>query len=111
MHVELCVVHGCPHAALALTRLREALAVLGRSSTPVTTCVIASQEMAEARAFTGSPSFLVDGRDVLASSAPAAAAVACRLYRGEGTTEGLPTPQALADAIRRSSGEAAPQQG
>ena len=104
MQVELCVVQGCPHAALALTRLREALTSLGRSGTPVTTTVIASREMADARGFTGSPSFLVDGRDVLASSAPAA--VACRLYRGEDTTEGLPTSRALAEAIRRSTGEA-----
>lgn len=98
MQVELCVVQGCPHAAPALTRLREALTALGRSGTPVTTIVIGSQDMAEARGFTTSPSFLVDGRDVFASSAPAA--VACRLYRGEDTTEGHPTSRALAEAIR-----------
>jgi hypothetical protein len=109
MHVELCVVQGCPHAATALTRLREALTALGRSRTPVTTTVIVSQQMSEARGFTGSPSFLVDGRDVLASSGPAA--VACRIYRGEDATEGLPTLQALAEAIRRSTGEAVTRPG
>ena len=100
MDVELLVVPECPNELSALDLTRAALEELDVSAS-VTTTVIDSDEQAQARGFTGSPMFLVNGRDPFAE-AGAAVGVACRVYRTPAGLDGVPSFEDLREALRRA---------
>lgn len=101
MDVELLVVPDCPNEAIAYDLTRAVLADLGVVAS-VRTTVIGSDEHAQARGFTGSPMFLVNGRDPFAEPG-AAVAVACRVYRTPAGSAGVPAPEQLRDAFRNAA--------
>lgn len=98
MDVELLVVPECPNEAVADDLIRAALVELGVAAA-VRTTVIESEKQAQARGFTGSPTFLLDGRDPFAEPG-AAVAVACRVYRTPAGLAGVPAPEQLRKALR-----------
>lgn len=75
---------------------------VARVSAMVTTTVIDTDEQALARGFTGSPTFLINGRDPFAEPG-AAIAVACRSYRTPVGLAGVPPFAELREALRRAS--------
>ena len=98
MDVELLVVPQCPNEASAIDLTRAALRELDVSAA-VTTTVIESDEQARARGFTGSPSFLINGRDPFAEPG-AAVGMACRVYRTLAGVAGVPSLEELREALR-----------
>lgn len=100
MDVELLVVPNCPNEARAHDLTRTALADLGVPAS-VTTTVIESEEQAQARGFTGSPTFLVNGTDPFATPG-AAVGLACRMYRTPAGLAGVPALDDLRAALRAS---------
>lgn len=101
MEVELLVVPGCPYEASAYDLTVAALAEL-EALVSVSVTVIASDEHAQARGFTGSPTFLINGRDPFAD-AGAAVGLACRMYpTPSGLAAGLPGLAELHEELRRS---------
>jgi len=104
--VELLVVADCPNEALASVLLRAALDDVGLPGARFRTTVVATQEEAERRGFTGSPTILVDGRDPFAAPG-AVPALACRVYRTRtGGPAGIPPLGELRQALRRAAGPA-----
>lgn len=101
MDVELLVVPDCPNEAVAYDLTRAALTDLGVVAS-VSTTVIESAEHAQARGFTGSPMFLINGRDPFAEPG-AVVAVACRVYRTPAGPAGVPAPGQLREALRGAS--------
>ena len=101
MDVELLVVPDCPNEVSAYDLTRTALAELDLSAA-VTMTVIESDEQAQARAFTGSPTFLINGRDPFAEPG-AGVGVACRVYRTPGGLAGVPTLEELLEELRRAA--------
>lgn len=95
MKIEVLSVPGCPHRVAALEAVRRALAVVGASASVEEVC-IADEAAAVARCMPGSPTILVDGRDVEPTGR--GGAFACRLYAG-----GHPVPpvEALEQALLR----------
>lgn len=100
MRVELIFMRDCPNVDDARARLERAFAELGAPSQwqewdrddP------ASPQYASAY---GSPTILVDGKDV-ANALPSEAANCCRLYRdAEGRFQGVPSVEQIASALRR----------
>jgi hypothetical protein len=98
MMVELLVVAGCAHEALAQAVLRDAAEQAGLANVQVAVTVIETDEQARVRGFIGSPTFLVDGVDPFAV-AGAPTAVACRVYPAPNGLSGVPTVAALRDAL------------
>ena len=98
--MELLVVPDCPNQVLAHELTRAAVAELGAEAS-VTTTVIDTDAHAQARGFTGSPTFLINGRDPFAEPG-AAVAVACRMYRTRAGLAGVPTLTELREAMRRA---------
>ena len=89
---------GCPSWRTADERLREALTQAGHADTPVSLIQVESAAEAAAAGFAGSPTILVDGRDLF----PAAAVpdgLACRLYSTSAGMAGSPTIDELATAL------------
>lgn len=100
MDVELLVVPDCPNEVPAHDLIRTALDELGIRAS-VSTTVIDSEEQARARGFTGSPTFLIDGRDPFAHPG-AAVGLACRVYQTPYGLAGLPTLSELREELRRA---------
>jgi hypothetical protein len=88
MRIELVVVPDCPHEAAAAVLLSRALDDIGLGSQSFETIVIANPSRAEELHFLGSPTFMVEGRDLF-DEPGRSAAVACRIYPGGQPLPGL----------------------
>jgi hypothetical protein len=99
MDVELLVVPDCPNKMSAYDLTRAAFTELGVASL-VTTTVITDDTQAQARGFTGSPTFLINGHDPFAEPG-AAVGVACRVYRTPTGFAGVPSLEELCAVLRR----------
>ena len=97
MKVELLVVPSCPNEAPAHEAYRRALLSLGIEA-EINTVVIDNYDQAQARGFLGSPSFFIDGSDLL-PAAGATPGVACRVYNTPAGLAGVPERDALVKAI------------
>lgn len=106
MEVELLLVPGCPNGAAAAELVRGALDELGRSDMPLTVRVIGSQAEATRRAFTGSPTLLINSDDPFAEPGRPPA-LACRLYPTPAILRGLPDIAAVRAALRDAAGPTA----
>lgn len=93
MRVQLLYLEGCPHWSVAEDRLIEALARLGHHE-DVRRVRIDTLEQAQRIGFGGSPTILLNGRDLFAT-AHTAAVLGCRLYPTESGLTGTPTVQQL----------------
>jgi hypothetical protein len=100
MDVELLVVPECPNEQPAAALFRTALDDVGLAGVPFRTTVIATHDGAVCRAFTGSPTFLIDGTDPFAV-AGRAPTLACRVYAGADGLVGVPDLPALRQALKR----------
>jgi hypothetical protein len=100
MRVELLWWEGCPSYPEALEQLRSVLADAGVDPGIVELREIVSDEQAERERFHGSPTILVDGRDV-APAEGQPVGLACRLYRlRDGRPAPIPDRADLREAIR-----------
>jgi hypothetical protein len=107
MQVQLMVVEGCPNKGPAAVVLRRALDEVGLATVRFTTRVVTSQAEAEQLGFLGSPSFLIDGRDPFAEPHHRPA-MACRLYRDDAGTSGVPPIRRLRQALKQAVDTTAP---
>ncbi len=89
-------VDGCPNAAIAAERL--AVIAAERPGVTVNWQLIKSVEDAETFGFRGSPSILVDGRDLFPDLS-AAVGLACRIYSTPAGFTGAPTLEQLREAM------------
>ncbi len=101
--VELLWWEGCPSTDRALAELRAALEELGLPD-DVQLREIRTDEEAEAATFTGSPTILIDGVELMAALGRGAgdesAGLNCRVYvRRDGRVSPTPDPQDLRDAL------------
>jgi hypothetical protein len=103
MRIDVFTVSGCPHRLLAMTRLREAIDHSGIDA-EVVERVIDDLGTAATVGMAGSPTILVDGRDVFGSTG-SEPSISCRLYRSDTGIDGAPSVSALIDAL--TSGTAA----
>ena len=94
---------GCPSTERALSDLRTALAELGMAD-EVRMREIRTDDEAQAAAFTGSPTILIDGVELMAVLGRGAddepAGLNCRIYaRRDGRVSPTPDPEDLRDAL------------
>ena len=101
MRIEFLYWEGCASHPAARALLDEVLAERGLEP-ELEVREIVSQEEAERVGFAGSPTILVDGRDVDPAGASAPAALACRIYRRpDGSLSGTPSREQLEEALTR----------
>ena len=98
MRVELLWWEGCPSHPEALRQLREVLADEGLDPEIVELRQIVSDEQAERERFLGSPTILVDGRDVAPADGQPVG-LACRVYR---LRDGRPSPTPDREDVRKA---------
>jgi hypothetical protein len=98
--VEFLFWAGCPSHERALAELRTAMSETGLDPGAIEVTEILGDDDAERTRFTGSPTILVDGRDV-AGETGEPVALACRVYhRRDGRVTALPDPDDVRDALR-----------
>jgi len=108
MQVDLLYDPECPNVALARANLLRGFAAAGVQPLWREWRLDDRSAPASARGF-GSPTILVDERDV-AGAHPTAAADCCRLYApDEGGSRGAPSVEAIAAALRKSVAADAPK--
>ena len=96
--IRLLVLGDCPNGALARLRIDEAITISGVDAT-VDHLIISDPEHAVALGMRGSPTILINGRDV--DQSDAGPSISCRLYRGPGDDNGLPAVATLVEALTR----------
>jgi hypothetical protein len=99
VRIELLTVPDCPSRGVALERLRTALALVGLDDTPTIERVVDDSRDAVTSGMRGSPTVLVDGRDLFESDDYKEGSVSCRLYA---TSDGLansPTTDQIVEAL------------
>ncbi|APX00483.1 hypothetical protein BWQ92_00955 [Arthrobacter sp. QXT-31] len=97
MDYELRIIPECPNSALALSLFHHALAAENLDG-DIRVVELDSEEQAEMLHFHGSPSFIVDGRDLFPSTA--SPALTCRVYEGVDGLAGLPQLVDVQAALR-----------
>jgi hypothetical protein len=105
MHVQVVYFDGCPSWQVALRRLNAALAETGHPDAVVDLVPISSAERPDANRFAGSPTLLVDGRDLFPGTDPISD-LACRVYPSPHGLSGSPTYEALVAALATISATA-----
>jgi hypothetical protein len=102
--VELLWWEGCPSTERALDELRDALRDLNLSDAEVRLREITTDAEAARAGFVGSPTILIDGRDVAPAPAGESAALSCRVYRRrDGRISPTPDPEDVKDLLRRAA--------
>jgi hypothetical protein len=95
--IQLLFFPGCPHVPAARSQLRRALELSGHATTWEELDVTAPATPEHLRAY-GSPTILVDGRDVTGAG-PGTEALACRLY-ADSDLPGAPPLSVILAALR-----------
>jgi hypothetical protein len=99
--VELRWWEGCPSTERARKQLREVLDGLGLTDVEIRMSEIGSDDQARAIRFPGSPTILIDGRDVVAPSPGEPIGLTCRVYRRrDGGVSPIPDPADVRAAIQ-----------
>jgi len=93
--VEILHIAGCPNAVPAREIVEQALTQLGVEA-DVQTVLVSGEEAPGSRGFAGSPTVLINGRDVEPTQATG---VACRIYPGG---KGVPALEAILRAVERA---------
>lgn len=99
MKVMILHIDECPNWEEAGARVRVALDASGLTDTDIGFTLLTTPEDAEAVAFAGSPTILLDGIDAF-PSAGHISALACRVYSTEAGLAGSPTVAQLSEAIQ-----------
>ncbi len=98
MDFELLTIQDCPHGSAARELFSRAVELEGQDPVLIAAREIVSDEEAEASGFHGSPTSLVDGKDLFPSTTEPA--MTCRVYRTAGGLSGLPSLESLRQAIQ-----------
>jgi type IV pilus biogenesis protein CpaD/CtpE len=100
--VEILWWEGCPSTERARADVERALSELGLDPTVVRMREIETDAQAEDAGFVGSPTILIDGRDLAPSDEPTG--LSCRVYRRrDGRISPTPDPDDLRDVLRRAA--------
>jgi hypothetical protein len=99
MEIELLIVPDCPHDSAAAELIRTAAADTGVKAT-ISETVIATEDEARQRGFTGSPTILLNESDPFARSG-APVALSCRLCLTPDGLRGVPSLRHLRQALKR----------
>jgi hypothetical protein len=87
--IEFQYFDGCPNAQETLDNLRSVREELGIPESSVEMVEVPDPAQAEERRFQGSPTILIDGRDITTGEVPSGFNYTCRMYWFEGEPTGV----------------------
>ncbi|NDJ85914.1 MAG: DUF2703 domain-containing protein [Chloroflexi bacterium] len=102
MDIHFVYFEDCPSHAKGLKRLRAVLHDL-EIDTDISVVKIETEEQAHAWKFTGSPTILINGQDIVTPPPEAQYALTCRTYfLPDGRISPLPSAQMIRSALQRA---------
>jgi hypothetical protein len=100
LNITFLYYEDCPSHAAALERLRQVMAEEGVDS-EIEIVKVDTEQQAQRLRFVGSPTILIDGRDIDPPSPEAYYALTCRAFRLEdGRISPLPSPGMIRRALQ-----------
>lgn len=100
MNITFLYFEGCPSHDAALEQLRQVMAEEGTQA-EIKIIKVETDEQAQRLHFVGSPTILIDGRDIDPPPSEAYPALTCRAYRLEdGRISPLPSPAMIRRALQ-----------
>ena len=103
MEIEFLYYEDCPSHELARERLEQVMAEEGIQAS-ITVIKVETEDQAERLRFPGSPTILVDGRDIDPPPSGVVYALTCRAYRKEdGRISPLPSRETINRALLKRS--------
>ena len=81
--------HGCPNGRATLENLLNLIAELGIPESEIELVEVGDPSLAEESRFQGSPTILVNGRDIATGEAPSGFSYTCRVYSFGGAQTGV----------------------
>jgi hypothetical protein len=103
LHVTFLYYEECPSHDVALDRLRQVIAEEGIEA-EIEVIKVETDEQAQRLRFIGSPTILIEGRDIDPPPSNARYALTCRAYRLEdGRISPLPSPEMIRRALRAAA--------
>jgi hypothetical protein len=100
MQIDILHIADCPNWREAGVRMRAALATVGADPGAIDYHLVTERAQLDDLAFAGSPTILVDGRDLFPSEG-ATHDLACRVYISHDRIAGLPAVDELVEALRQ----------
>jgi hypothetical protein len=98
--IEMLAWSGCPSHPAAEEQLRAILTDAGLADVDIQTTWIEDDETAMARRFIGSPTFRVDGQELIPPGEAGSYGLTCRVYRlADGRYSPLPDTEQLRAAV------------
>ena len=80
---------GCPNAQATLDNLREVGEELGIPKTDIELLEVPDPALAERNRFQGSPTILLNGKDITTGEVPSGFSYTCRVYSFDGEVTGV----------------------
>jgi hypothetical protein len=99
MRIEILHVAGCPGLVPAIQLVQEVLTAEGLEAR-IETVLVTDANLSSVRGFAGSPTILLNGRDVEPGASPALS-LSCRLYQNP-QAPGLPRRELVAASIQKA---------
>jgi coenzyme F420-reducing hydrogenase gamma subunit len=93
--IDIQYFNGCPNSSEMIHRVKEAIKG-SEEKIEYDEVLVESNELAEKLKFRGSPTVLINGKDIEGREEPESAALNCRVYEN-----GLPTKFRLKNAFRQ----------
>jgi hypothetical protein len=90
---------GCPNARATLDNLREVAEELGIPEGHIQVVEVPDPAEAQEQRFQGSPTILVDGRDITTGEVPDGFRYTCRVYSFGGKTTGVIPPEVIRERL------------
>lgn len=87
--IEFQYFNGCPNADGTLQNLREVMEELGISNINLKLTEVPNLESAKTLSFQGSPTILLNGKDIYTGEEPMDFSYACRIYQFDGEQTGV----------------------
>ena len=87
--LEFQYFNGCPNADGTLQNLRDVMVEMGISENHLKMTEVLNIESAKLLKFQGSPTILLDGKDIYTDAEPTDFSYACRIYRFGGEQSGV----------------------
>jgi hypothetical protein len=100
MRIQFLYWEDCPSHEPALERLKQVMAE-EKVDEAIEAIDVETEEQAQALHFAGSPTILIDGKDIDPPPEEAFAALSCRVYHwADGRFSPLPSPDMIRNALR-----------
>ncbi|MEJ5273587.1 MAG: thioredoxin family protein [Spirochaetota bacterium] len=103
MNIKFLYFDGCPNSIQTLRNLKEALNEMNISENYLEIIEVNELKLAEKINFSGSPTILLNGKDIYTDEIPVEVNYACRIYEFNGTKTGVIPKDFIKEKLKKQN--------